>query len=43
VVAKKLGYAGHFAVAAGLSAVGLLFAWQAIVRGKAPPERPMRG
>jgi RhtX/FptX family siderophore transporter len=43
VVAKKLGYAGHFAVAAGLSAVGLGYAWQAMARGKAPPGRPGGG
>jgi RhtX/FptX family siderophore transporter len=38
-VAQRLGYAGHFAVSAAISALGLAFTWQALARGQAPPAR----
>ena len=37
-VAARLGYAGHFAVAALFSAAGLAFTWQALARGLVPPR-----
>jgi PAT family beta-lactamase induction signal transducer AmpG len=40
-VAARLGYAGHFAVAALVSALGLAFTWQALARGLVPPRPPV--
>jgi RhtX/FptX family siderophore transporter len=36
-VAARLGYAGHFALAAALSALGLLYTARAMARGLVPP------
>lgn len=36
-VAARLGYGGHFALAAVVSALGLAFTWRALARGVVPP------
>ncbi len=36
LLAAKIGYTGHFAVAAGVSALGLLFTWRVVEEGRVP-------
>jgi RhtX/FptX family siderophore transporter len=40
-VAQRVGFPLHFAIGAVLSAAGLLFTWQALARGVAPPVPPL--
>ena len=37
LVAGNVGYPGHFAASAAISALGLVFTWQALRRGHVPP------
>ena len=37
LVAGNVGYPGHFAASAVISALGLIFTWQALRRGRVPP------